>query len=161
MVITSGETSMAPPKKNRALKESPTQAPNTFRVILCYQIHSAPREPAPSASPSEEIWRRHNRASGLHQISAKPWAYARKEVLLPFVPFPGLRLDVAHVDGGVPIIIVRWRVDGSKNRSASDLSAGYFLCTYEDQYPEEGITYDKLKKYATESGWEVREFGLP
>ncbi len=152
---------MAKGKKHGAAKKSLTQAPDTFRVILCNRIHSAPRQPTQSTNLSEEIWRRNNSAAGLHQVSASPFAQARKEVRLPFVPFPGLRLDTTHVDGGVPIVMVTWRVDGLKNKSASDLSAGYFQCTYEDQYPEGRVTYEKLKESAIQSGWEVTEFGLP
>ena len=78
---------------------------------------------------------------------------------MPFVPFPGLRLDVAFNDGGVPILMVTWRVDGLKSKSAGDLSAGYFLCTYEDRYPTGRVTYDKLKEHAIQAGWEVSEVG--
>jgi hypothetical protein len=154
---------MATGKKHGAAKRSLTRAPapDTHKVILCYQIHSAPLKPSQSTNPSEEIWRRHNSASGLHQVSANPHACARKEVRLPFVPFLGLRLDTAYVDGGVPIVMVTWRVDGLKSKSASDLSAGYFLCTYEDQYPEGRATYEKLKESAIRSDWEVKEFGSP
>jgi hypothetical protein len=150
---------MATAKKTSLTKKSPIRAPDTFKVILCYQIHSAPRMSLQSTSPSEEMWHRHNSASGLHQHSAKPWAYARKEVRLPFVPFPGLRLDVAYVDGGVPIVMVTWRVDGAKRKTTGDLSAGYFLCTYQDKFPEGRVTYDGLKEFATQSGWEVSELG--
>jgi len=152
---------MATDKKHGAAKKSLTQAPDTFKVILCHRIHSAPRQPSQSTNPSEEMWRRHNSAAGLHQVSATPFAYARKEVRLPFVPFPGLRLDTTHVDGGVPIVMVTWRVDGLKDKSASDLSAGYFLCTYEDQYPEGRVTYENLKKCAIHSGWKINEIGSP
>ena len=150
---------MVTAKKNSVAKKSPIRPANTFKVILCYQIHSAPRKPSQTTSQSEEMWRRHNSATGLHQISAKPWANARKEVRLPFVPFPGLRIDATYVDGGSPIVMVTWRVEKLSIRSASDLSSGYFLCTYEDQYPEGSVTYDKIKEHAIVSGWEIREFG--
>ena len=161
MTIVKGEKSMATAKKNSKTKKSPTLAPDSFKVILCYQFHSAPRKPSQITSPSEEMWRRHNTASGLDGVSAKPWAYAWKEVRLPFVPFPGLRIDMFHVDGGIPIVMVTWRVDGLQSKSAQDLSAGYFMCTYEDKYPEGQVTYDNLKESAIRSGWEVREFGKP
>lgn len=149
-------------KKKKIAKALPARGPDTFKVILCYRIHSAPREPSQSTNLSEELWHRHNGPFGLYPIAAKPWANVKKEVLLPFAPFPGLRIDVAGIDGGIPIAMVSWRVDDKEAKNSGDLSAGYFQCTFEDQFPkpEERITYDKLKEYAVESCWEVREFGL-
>jgi hypothetical protein len=150
---------MVTAKRSSATKKPSTPATHTFKVVLCYQIQSVPRNSSHIASQSEEFWRRHNSTSGLHAISAKPWAYARKEVRLPFVPFPGLRLHVPHVDSGIPIVLVAWHVDRVNQKSEEDLSSGHFLCTYEDAYPKGAVTYERLREHAVQSGWEVSEFG--
>jgi hypothetical protein len=76
------------------------------------------------------------------KIFAPKVAQLRKEVSLPFVPFPNLNIQQSGFSSG-PIKSVAWLVEEQ-----------VFKCWVEDEYPRWSASFEELVTMRLDEGWE-------